>query len=191
MFSMVKKRNGGVYGKGGFTLVELLVAVALFTIVVFISLGAILTIFDANKRSQYSKTVVDNLNLTLEDMIRILRFGETYNCDPENVFVYETADCANGNTTMSVVFNGTPIIYRLNGTSIESSVGGGDFAPITAPDVVIEDLKFYVYGSSSEFDDLQPYAIIVIEGYVGNKPVQQARFQIQTIAVQRQLDIVD
>jgi len=51
--------------KKGFTLVELIIAVTLFTVIASFSIGAVLSIFDAHRRAQSTKTVVDNLNLSI------------------------------------------------------------------------------------------------------------------------------
>ena len=50
---------------GGFTLVELMVSVSLFAIVMVISMGSVVSVFDANKKSQSLRTVMDNLNSTI------------------------------------------------------------------------------------------------------------------------------
>lgn len=181
--------------KEGFTLVELLIAVGLFTVIAFIAIGAILSVFDAHKRAQSSKTVIDNLNLSLEDMVRMIRFGTTYNCDPLNPSyppsqVHDCDDLYAGSPIMSIQFPGMgPIMYQWNNNAIErSDDGGATFAPITAPDVVIEHLSFRVSGTS-EIDIHQPYVVISVGGYVGNKPTRQSRFWISTTVSQRQLDV--
>ena len=51
--------------KKGFTLVEMLIAISLFIVVTFFSIGSLLSIFDASKRARDSKTVVDNLNFAI------------------------------------------------------------------------------------------------------------------------------
>ena len=66
----------------GFTLVELLVASAIFSVVSIVAVGAILTINDANRKTQAIRAVVDNMNFTMESMSRKLRTGSNYHCDP-------------------------------------------------------------------------------------------------------------
>ena len=50
----------------GFTLIELMTAVSIFVVVMTISMGAILNIFDANRKARTLKTVLNNLNLVVE-----------------------------------------------------------------------------------------------------------------------------
>ncbi len=178
----------------GFTLVEMLVAVALFTVIASFSIGAVLSIFDANRRARSSKTVVDNLNLSIENMARTVRFGNNYYCGISSNFS-SVKDCAVGGTSLSITFEGNRIIYKWDGGEddpIERSINGGSsYTDITSPETVIEYLKFYVFGTDSSPDTNQPYVIAVIEGYSGNKSTAQSRFSIQTLMSQRALDYID
>jgi prepilin-type N-terminal cleavage/methylation domain-containing protein len=181
--------------QSGFTLIEMLIAVSLFVIVVTISIGAILSVFDANRKSQASKTVVDNLNLSIENMTRTIRFGGNYHCgsggtlsSPQNC-----TDNTNGDTFLAVTFydknlaRNVIVAYRLNGNAIEMSYDGGSFIPITATEANIQILKFRVFGSATS-DNVQPYVVAVIRGYAGSKPTTQSVFSIETLMSQRTLD---
>lgn len=173
----------------GFTLVELLIAVSLFIMVVTISLGAMLSIFDANKKARSTKTVVDNLNLSIENMARTVRFGSNYYCGSSSN-IYATNNCSAGGSSLSVTFEGKRIIYSWdsNNKSITRSYDGGTAESITSVDTTIDKLTFYVYGSTAG-DNIQPYVSAVIYGYVGTKPTSQANFSIQTLMSQRTLDL--
>ncbi len=172
----------------GFTLVEMMIAITLFLVVAAISIGAVITIFNANTKSRTSKTVVDNLDLALEDMTRTVRFGTHYRCgsgvptNPETV-----GDCNNGDW-MAVLFNSRTVIYRLdNGVLKKSENGGATYTTITSPDTNIQQFSVYVRGSSTS-DDVQPYALVLVKGYVGSRPTTQTAFSIQTMMSQRNLD---
>lgn len=175
----------------GFTLVELIIAVTLFTLIASFSIGAVLSIFDAHRRAQSTKTVVDNLNLSIENMARNVRFGKSYFCGISSGLT-STSNCPNGGAALSVTFNATTrIVYRWNGTINDpiqkSENGGSTFSDITSPDTKVQYLKFYVLNTDD--DNEQPYVIVVIKGYVGNKATTQSSFTIQTVMSQRQLDI--
>jgi len=179
-----------ISNKKGFTLVEMLIAVSLFIVVVTISIGALLSVFDANKKAQTSKTVVDNLNLSIENMARTVRFGSNYYCGI-NSNINSVRDC-NGGTSLSVTFKGARVIYKWNGTENDpirkSEDGGSNYTDITAPETKIQCLKFYVFGTDTS-DTSQPYVIAVIKGYVGDKPSTQTAFSIETLMSQRTLDL--
>ncbi|MFH0804356.1 MAG: type II secretion system protein [Candidatus Zambryskibacteria bacterium] len=181
---------------GGFTLVEMLVAVSLFIIVATISIGAILTIFDANKKAQSSKTVVDNLNLSIENMARTIRFGTNYHCGDPTGDLSAPRVCNNnteGDTFFAVTFYDNDLArnvivkYQLSGIAIQMSYDGGPYSSITAPETNVQLLRFRVFNTDL-YDNNQPYVIAVIKGYVGNKPTSQTSFSIETLMSQRKLD---
>lgn len=177
------------FSKSGFTLVELLVAVALFTLVASMSIGALVAIFDANKKAQSTKTVIDNLNFSIENMTRTVRFGSRYHCNVSGSYD-QPEDCPNGGDLLAITFNGNVIVYRLTGTTLQiSSDGGSTWSDITSPETVVEYLKFYVFGAEDPDDLTQPYAIAVIKGHVGTKSTIQSEFSIETLMSQRNLDI--
>lgn len=64
----------------GFSLIEMMVATAIFTTVSIVAIGAVFTINDANRKAQAIRAVVDNLNLSLESMSRKLMAGNNYEC---------------------------------------------------------------------------------------------------------------
>lgn len=64
----------------GFTLIEIIVSLAIFTIVAVIAVGAFLKIVDANTKSQTLKTAINNVNFALESMTREMRVGSIYTC---------------------------------------------------------------------------------------------------------------
>lgn len=175
---------------GGFTLVEMLIAISLFVIVTTISLGAILSIFDANRKAQSSKTAVDNLNLSLENMVRTIRFGTNYHCDSGSGTLTTPANCPLGGTRLAVSFQGNEVVYRWdgNGPIQISNDGGITYTNITSSDTTIEYLRFYVFGTDNS-NNKQPYAVAVIEGRVGSKATSQTVFSIETLISQRTLDI--
>lgn len=184
----------------GFTLVEMLIAVGLFSVIASISIGALLIIFDANRRSESSKTVVDNLNLSLENMVRTVRFGNSYHCG-ESGTLSNPADCSDGGETFAVQFDTDndgdleTVVYKKCGSSIKRSENGvfncndtTNMKNITSGDTVIERLKFYVLGSDTT-DFKQPYVVAHISGYVGTSPTEQSKFSIQTLMSQRIIDL--
>jgi prepilin-type N-terminal cleavage/methylation domain-containing protein len=64
----------------GFTLIEMLVALMIFSIVVVVAMAALVKIIDANKKSQTIQNAVVNMSFTMESMTRELRTGSTYYC---------------------------------------------------------------------------------------------------------------
>lgn len=67
--------------KKGFTLIEALVSLGLFSIVVVAATGVILSIISSNKKNQAISSVVNNLNYSIESMVRDIKTGYRYKCD--------------------------------------------------------------------------------------------------------------
>lgn len=196
----------------GFTLVEMIIAVGLFAIVMLICTAALLSLVDANKKAQALQSVMNNLNVAVDGMVRSVRMGSQYHCGTSGNYTV-AQDCASGVTgTLSdgeVVnalfayqpyYSGTTppprILYWFqrdsNGIgrlykSETGDVSGG--LPITAPEVSIESVSFYVSGATNA-DNLQPKVLIVIKGSAGGaKANVKTTFHIQATAVQRVLDL--
>jgi len=139
-------RQRGKVGERGFTLVEMIVAVALFSVVMLVSVGTLLALVGANRKAQALQSVMSNLNIALDSMVRSIRMGSVYHCGGGNYTV--PADCANGGTTFAFKpfgVSSAPTVYRFNGTRIERSENGGSFIGITAPEVSIDitSSRFY------------------------------------------------
>lgn len=66
--------------KKGFTLIEALVSLGLFSIVVVAATGVILSIISSNKKNQAISSVVNNLNYSIESMVRDIKTGYRYKC---------------------------------------------------------------------------------------------------------------
>lgn len=60
----------------GFTLIEVMVAVSIFTVVVTIGIGALMSVISVNKRVQAQREVVNGLSFALETMGRRLRLAD-------------------------------------------------------------------------------------------------------------------
>ncbi|MBU6427196.1 type II secretion system GspH family protein [Patescibacteria group bacterium] len=65
----------------GFTLIEMIVALGLFSVVAVIALGSLVKIISANQKAQALQATFTNLNFALESMSRELRMGTVYHCD--------------------------------------------------------------------------------------------------------------
>ena len=173
----------------GFTLIELLTALSLFMVVMTIAMGSVVSIFDANRKTQSESAVMNNLNLAVESLSREMRFGKNYHCGSGDYTAPQ--NCPSGDTSVSFLSsNGVQMVYRLNGTALERSVDGGStFAAVTAPEIVLENVKFYVLGAGAPpSNTLQPKVVMTIKGYSGTKQNTKTDFSLETLVSQRRLD---
>lgn len=175
----------------GFTLVELMVAVTIFSVVMVISMGSIIGVFDANQKSKTLRSVMDNLNIAMESMTRTIRFGTNYHCGT-SLPLTVPLDCGGaGNSDLTVrAQNGAQTSYSLVNGRIMRTIGANTYG-LTSPDVTITTLNFRVFGAppyAGGTNLLQPQVIIVVSGYVGTKATTQSTFTLQTTVSQRILD---
>ncbi|MBI5470054.1 type II secretion system protein [Candidatus Kaiserbacteria bacterium] len=184
----------------GFTLVEMIVSVALFSVVMLICVGALLALVGANRKVHALQSVMNNLNVTLDGMVRAIRMGSNFHCGSGATNV--THDCANGDIIFAFEpFGSTsadiPWVYTYDPTTkrLYRSENGGTPIAITAPEIIIDSMTFYVVGSTrgctvSPCDTAQPKVVIVIKG---TAPVVNSKarstFHIQVTATQRLLDL--
>jgi prepilin-type N-terminal cleavage/methylation domain-containing protein len=201
------------YSIRGFTIVEMMVAVALFAVVMIIAVGALLSLVTANRKAQALQSVMNNLNTTVDGMVRSIREGSTYHCGAAGS-ITAPQECLNGTPPDDTYlafesYGGDPhtatdqYVYQFvasaascgegyTGGCIKRSTNGGTTPPIpiTAPEVNITSMTFYVAGTTAG-DTTQPKVVIVIKGVAGGTNTKiTSTFHIQATAVQRVLDLL-
>lgn len=180
------RKHARVLRTRGFTLIELIVALGLFTVVVTIAGGAFYSMSETNRSVQNTRAVIDNLNLSMEEIARTMRTGVFYFCNPALPVgtLSSGNDCPLGADSIAFMSSeGQRTVYRLAGTVIEKSIdGGASFFSLTAPDLRVQDLSFFVSGNAGT---LQPRTIIVIKGMAGVAGKNSAEFVLQTSVTQR------
>ena len=201
--------------QAGFTLVEMLVAVSLFAVVMTVSIGALLSLIDANRKAQAIQSVMNNLNVALDGMVRNIRMGHTYHCGSANetnkTTLSTAADCTSGGALIafepfggSRASNADQWVYWFEDGRLYKSEDSRDTQlPITAPEIQIDSFQVFVTGAqntlSGNGDTVQPRVVIVLEGTAGaeNNPFGvlgtseriRTTFTIQSAASQRLLDL--
>jgi len=176
--------------KNGFTLIELMTAMSIFIVVMTVSVGSLINVFDANRKSRSLKTVINNLNLSVESMSREIRFGKNYHCGSTGTLT-QPQDCPSGDNFISFLSSDdVQITYQLNGQAIEKQVDGEGYVAITAPEIVIDSLNFYALGTGTTGANstLQPKVLMKIQSHAGTGK-SRSDFTLQTMVSQRPLDI--
>lgn len=193
--------RGRVGASGGFTLVEMLVAVALFAAVMLVAGATLLSLVYANRKAQALQSVMNNLNISLDEMVRSIRMGSNYRCGSQTPA--PNGDCPAGNTIIYYTpFGQDPsnrsadvaYEYDVNGTvcgldRICVIQNGLPAVAITAPEVTITNMTFYVVGTTPH-DNVQPKVVITLAGTASTANLRtKTTFSIQATAVQRLLDL--
>lgn len=184
----------------GFTLIEMIVALAIFTIVALVAIGALIKITDANRKSITLKTTINNLNFALESMSREMRVGGDYkigstigsvnsfNQNIQNsdwVITFKSSE----KSTISGQNCNFIFAYKYQNFTIQKAeqrdcnvvISDSDFQPLVSQDIIIENtIVDVVTGGTS-----QPKVFIWLKGYSGVREREKTQFSIQTSISQR------
>ena len=196
----------------GFTLVEVMIAMAIFTILVTVGIGSVLGSMSQHKLSQNTRSVMDSLNYVMEDMARNIRLGSNIHCytSSETVPLVLTADpidpnnCDPAEETHTIIFNDlrgdqlkytiTPGVGSMPNKILKQQVTDAEPQNITPPEVVIDYTRsgFMVRGACPSAgtvcaDNGQPTVVIRLAGKVIYQDTE-TRFSIGTTVTPRALD---
>lgn len=193
----------------GFTLIEVMVAVSIFTIAVTIGTAAVLNTNAIYRKASATRALLDNLGFVMEDMSRNLRLGNTYNCGfiGDDKLVSSPKDCVDKvSGDWAIAFEGVngvsedpndQIIYvigdplgELGGKNSIYKTTYGDlknqkYQRIVSPEIDIDKNKssFVVTGAEGVG---QPMVKIRLSGKVLIKK-QETTFNLETVVSQRML----
>jgi len=190
----MKQFNNLTIKNKGVTLIEMLVAVAIFSITVGAILGLFISAIRSQRKVLATQELLDQTSYVLEYMNRALRMAKkdsSGSCTGTAGKNYE-----NGIDWIRFLkfeyAAGTDVCFKfyLSGTQIYESKGGAAGVPLTSNKISVNFLKFNLSGDViSESPNLQPRVTIFLEilgrGIGGNRP----KIQIQTSISQRPLDV--
>ena len=188
---IVKARSTKHEARRGYTLIELIVAIGLFSIVMTLATGAYLIMINVNRQTQGLATGINNLAFVLESMTTAMRTGSAY-CS--------NGDCVEGGSGSTFSFrnqSGAYVTYDLDegeGT-VKSCQSPTAFCtpitPLTAPAVKVTSLSFWPSGIEPESagDTYQPYVTITISGIVTVAPSKTQVFSVESSVIMRGSDI--
>lgn len=186
----------------GFTLVELMVVLGLFSGIATVSLGALFNAQSVNAKLQESQAILDNINLSTQTVTRDIRFGSEFYCTdslPFNAAMVPIVrrNCARAGGGLSG--GGTILIFRPVDTATSSDrvayyvkkgvlykedypyQAATSTLQMTSNEVTIKSITFYVDGAqtsdgSSDFanasDYKQPLISFLLSG--DTKPTRTA-----------------
>lgn len=173
----------------GFTLLEMLISISLFTVVTSIAFTALFSVIDANNKAKTINTVVNNLSTVMESMTREIRVGTDYTCGSE--YISGGFNCSNGGGDISFLSeSGKKIYYSFNSVSknIERRIDVGSTVNLVGTDVDIDELVFYVFGTGPPEGGIfsQPRVLIILKGTIKRQGENiKTVFKLQTTVSQR------
>lgn len=175
--------------RSGFTLIEMIVSVGLFTIVMVVATGAYLSLIALDRKARATNDLVTNLTFAIDAMERSIRTGGNYQCGGG------TNCWPSGGSTFSFTNDQGQLVTYLvkSDNTVGQCIGGGctpsNAKALTDPRVAISSLMFYVKGVGSG-DDLQPRATFVMKGTLTpDAATGPITFTIQSSASQRAIEL--
>ncbi len=159
----------------GFTLIELMVSIGLFSIIVLLTASAYFMMLSINRQTQGIATGINNLSFALETMTRDIRTGTVYSSSNGSSFTFTPAG------------GGATVTYSLSGSAIQRTISNVT-SILTDPSVNITSLAFYLSGATPG-DSQQPHVTIIISGTVSYGPGKTQPFTVETGATMRGTDL--
>jgi prepilin-type N-terminal cleavage/methylation domain-containing protein len=185
--------------RSGFTLVELLVAIALFTIMVSIAAGGFVNALRTQREAAAMMAAQSNVSTALEQMTREIRTGYLFCNDINNNgspsaacwpacsinAVTQTWTCTNFLEYYNA--NSEKVDYSLVNGVVERSVGDGAPQAITGDNVSIQNLTFTLFGNI-EGDHWNPRVTISIGVVPHDQTVTWTTANLETTVSARAID---
>ncbi len=170
--------------QNGFSLVELIVATGLFTLVMTLAAGAYLLMINANRNAQAVATGINSLSFALETMTYSIRTGRNYNCPGASCqnFAFTNA------TNQAVSYN---LLILPNGQGKIQETRAGVTSDLTDTSVNVSSLRFYAVGTAGPLagDYQQARVTIVVSGAVSSGPGRTENFNVEAGATMRISDL--
>jgi len=190
----------------GFTLIELIVALGIFSTLVIGIAGVTIQLVQAQRKAANIQTVVDNIRFGLELMSREMRTGLNFNqttppplgCSGSIAgteirfisfnqgnaqfrvyYLKDTDGDGRGNTIMRIATPNTAILPTCAMAE-----------PLTSEDIIVDNLSFDIFGSSPGANDGQPRITISLNLRSKDNSIRnQTSMKLQTSVTQRIRDI--
>ena len=190
-----------VQNKKGFTLVELMIAIGLFSVLVAIAAGGFVRALRSERQVAAMMAAESNANIALEEMAREMRTGYLFCHDPgaasPNAACSSCSVAVSGQvetwTCPNVEFynaNGEKVDYVLQNGILEradDAVDGGALQPLTSDSVSITDLGFTILGNL-EGDHWNPRVTIALGVEPNDTTVTWSTANLETTVSARGID---
>lgn len=196
------------HNQTGFTLVEMLVSLALFTTIATMAVGTLLILINGNSRVVGEQVTLTSLSFALDSMTREIRTGSEYYCGSiaqvTGVGVYGSPtavqSCTGGNVALSFREAGesitgggsdSRIAYYFENNRLWRKVGSSAAQEIVTNDVLITEGRFVVTGATplgTGNEIVQPSVTILIEAQASSSDTTK-NFTLQSTVTQRALDL--
>lgn len=178
--------------KNGFTLLEMVVSLGIFSVLIILALGIVLGVSNAQLKAANIQAIQDNIRFSLELITKELRTGTNYELTD-----YGTACGRVGDPDSEISFNtslGEKRVYYLDQSGVIMRITGGTDCqrarPFTSEEVVVERLIFRLRGEKQGPTDGQPMVTVSLTARSrDSKLILESKMNLQTTVVGRLRDL--
>lgn len=205
MFNIFQQKkystNDASLGVGGFTLIEVMVAVSIFAVVITVGIGSMMNVNKGYRQAQLQRKVIDNMSFVMESMVREIRIGGQYTigpspADPDNYqnasssqFSFRSYDINDDgifDDDDDVLYSRSIDTATSNGV-VQMKIGNGSPVNLTPTNINVTKLHFTLEElDSSGNNPKQPYVNIFISADAG-RGGQESSISMQTSVSQRRI----
>lgn len=164
----------------GFTLVETLVVIFVFSIIALVVSAVLIRALDIERRSFASQAIQENILAVVELMAKEIRVSII--SDQDN----NCSGSASSTLTISHPQEGA-IVYRLNALGVIERVVGGTIYFLSSNEVTFNSLGFCILGTTSPADDQTARITILLSVQSNNISGQTVATKIQTTVTSRDI----
>ncbi|HEB13542.1 MAG TPA: type II secretion system protein [candidate division CPR3 bacterium] len=179
--------------KKGFTIPELLVAIALFGLITGAAVNLLVSAIDAQRRSLVGQNIVSQSSFTMEYMTRALRQAQKEMADPPGGcllqgrgYNYEATATGDGGIRF-INAQGACQEFYLESGRVKEIIDAGSPENLTSDNFTVTQFSFQLLGES-QADLLQPRLTLVFA--LESASAVQFGLRLQTTISQRNIDIV-
>ena len=184
-----KRRKTKFFFESGFTLLEMIVSIGLFSVLVVAAIGIMLGVSNAQIKAANLQAVQDNIRFSLELMTKELRTGQKYNlssaCAVQGLEI--SFDTAAGEKRTYYLDSAKKAIMKVKGTPTPSCDNAVQF---TGEDILVNTFTLSLRGQAVGPNDGQPMITISLKiSSADPRFGPQTNMNLQTTVVQRIRDL--
>ena len=187
----MKKSNNKPMKNAGFTLIEMIVTMFVFSIIIAAATGLFISAIRGQSRTLATQRILDQTSYALEYMGRALRMADKEKnpptCLPSYGLNYATTTSGKGGLKFINDDGDCQEFFLDNDYRLKESKIGV-INPLTSPDLRVENFNINLIGQSQD-NNLQPRVTIFLE--IRRKAAEHPKLKIQTTISQRRLDILE
>lgn len=170
--------------KSGVSLIELVVAVTLFSILILSATSIFKMVIDGQRNAISAQNIQENMRYVLERISKEIRMAQVSNTTCEPTAIYKVFNTTGAGQVLHFKNKDDKCVtYYLENNRLKTTVESGasladDY--ITPSRISISNLKFYIEDDLiSAFHSKQPYVTVVMDVKVNGLAVHEQRMKIQ------------